>query len=318
VLVSLGVIISFALFGQQILDYLGIGIPALQGAGGLLLLLVALDLLTGRAEDPREVQDVNVALVPLGTPLLAGPGAIVATIVFVRRANGVADYVALAVAILAVHLALFPVAAFLRRHHPGDQGQRDRAGQPDRGPAAVGDRGATRGRFHPRIHQRGTLTGPVDVGAVGLVARSTVDVVNRYLTVAAGTVGACLALLVAAPAAHADAVDDAVNSCGPPRSTWRPASPSRDIDVDAVTAGHRQPADQDCGAPGGRVRQPVEGVQRVRADRQHAGPQLADDRGRRRAGATSTRRPRNTARARLARWPRMRSSPILISRRRTT
>ena len=107
VLVSLGVIISFALFGQQILDYLGIGIPALQGAGGLLLLLVALDLLTGRAEDPGEVQDVNVALVPLGTPLLAGPGAIVATIVFVRRAGGVGDYLALALAILAVHLALF-------------------------------------------------------------------------------------------------------------------------------------------------------------------------------------------------------------------
>ena len=112
VLVSLGVIISFALFGQQILDYLGIGIPALQGAGGLLLLLVALDLLTGRADDPQEVQDVNVALVPLGTPLLAGPGAIVATIVFVRRSDGVADYVALALAILAVHLALFLALRF--------------------------------------------------------------------------------------------------------------------------------------------------------------------------------------------------------------
>ena len=112
VLVSLGVIVSFALFGQQILDYLGIGIPALQGAGGLLLLLVALDLLTGRAEDPQRVQDVNVALVPLGTPLLAGPGAIVATIVFVRRADGVPDYVALAVAILAVHLALFLALRF--------------------------------------------------------------------------------------------------------------------------------------------------------------------------------------------------------------
>jgi multiple antibiotic resistance protein len=112
VLVSLGVIISFALFGQQILDYLGIGIPALQGAGGLLLLLVALDLLTGRAEDPQSVQDVNVALVPLGTPLLAGPGAIVATIVFVRRADGVSDYVALALAILAVHLALFLALRF--------------------------------------------------------------------------------------------------------------------------------------------------------------------------------------------------------------
>src|SRR6266702_6251845 len=84
VLVSLAVITLFAVAGEAILDYLGIGIPALQGAGGLLLLLVALDLLTGRAEDPRQVEDVNVALVPLGTPLLAGPGAIVATIVFVR------------------------------------------------------------------------------------------------------------------------------------------------------------------------------------------------------------------------------------------
>ena len=112
VLVSLGVIVSFALFGQQILDYLGIGIPALQGAGGLLLLLVALDLLTGRAEDPQRVQDVNVALVPLGTPLLAGPGAIVATIVFVRRADGTPDLIALAAAIVAVHLVLYLALRF--------------------------------------------------------------------------------------------------------------------------------------------------------------------------------------------------------------
>jgi multiple antibiotic resistance protein len=107
VTVSLVVICAFAVFGQQLLDYLGIGIPALQGAGGLLLLLVALDLLTGRAEDPQQVQDVNVALVPLGTPLLAGPGAIVATIVFVRRADGAADIVALGAAIVAVHVCLF-------------------------------------------------------------------------------------------------------------------------------------------------------------------------------------------------------------------
>jgi len=103
VIVAFAVICSFAVFGQQILSYLGIGIPALQGAGGLLLLLIALDLLTGRAEDPQQVEDVNVALVPLGTPLLAGPGAIVATIVFVRRAHGGADLVALGAAILAVH-----------------------------------------------------------------------------------------------------------------------------------------------------------------------------------------------------------------------
>lgn len=111
VLVAFGVIVVFAVFGQQILTYLGIGIPALQGAGGLLLVLVALELLTGQAEAPREVEDVNVALVPLGTPLLAGPGAIVATIVFVRRADHVSGYLAVAAAIVAVHLVLY---VFLR------------------------------------------------------------------------------------------------------------------------------------------------------------------------------------------------------------
>ncbi len=107
VLVAGSVITVFALFGLRILTYLGVTVPALQGAGGLLLALVALELLTDRRDDPTEVPDVNIALVPLGTPLLAGPGAIVATIVFVRRAHGVADAVAIAGAILAVHLVLW-------------------------------------------------------------------------------------------------------------------------------------------------------------------------------------------------------------------
>jgi multiple antibiotic resistance protein len=107
VVVSLFVISLFAVLGQQILEYLGIGIPALQGAGGLLLMIVALELLTDRAEDPAEVRDVNVALVPLGTPLLAGPGAIVATIVFVQQADGLESYLAIAAGIVAVHLLVF-------------------------------------------------------------------------------------------------------------------------------------------------------------------------------------------------------------------
>jgi multiple antibiotic resistance protein len=107
VLVSLFVITLFAVVGQQILNFLGIGIPALQGAGGLLLLIVALELLTDRSDAPSEVRDVNVALVPLGTPLLAGPGAIVATIVFVQQSDGVADMTAIAAGILAIHLAVY-------------------------------------------------------------------------------------------------------------------------------------------------------------------------------------------------------------------
>ena len=107
VAVAIGVIATFALFGQQILRYLGITVPALQGAGGLLLILVALELLTGKQERPEDVPDVNVALVPLGTPLLAGPGAIVATIVFVREADNAADAWAIAAGIVAVHLVLY-------------------------------------------------------------------------------------------------------------------------------------------------------------------------------------------------------------------
>lgn len=109
VLVSLLVISLFAVAGQAILAYLGIGIPALQGAGGLLLLLIALQLLTSNGHEPEAAaEDVNVALVPLGTPLLAGPGAIAATIVFVRQADGhIGAYVALGLAIVTVHFVIY-------------------------------------------------------------------------------------------------------------------------------------------------------------------------------------------------------------------
>lgn len=107
VLVSLLVITLFAVLGQQILAYLGIGIPAMQGAGGLLLTIVALELLTGKNDDPAEVENVSVALVPLGTPLLAGPGAIAATIVFVKQHHDLAGATGIAGGILAVHLLVF-------------------------------------------------------------------------------------------------------------------------------------------------------------------------------------------------------------------
>lgn len=113
VLVAFGVIVVFAAFGQQILNHLGITLPALQAAGGLLLLLIALQLLTDTADDPVQTKDVNIAFVPLGTPLLAGPGAIVATMVFVQRANGsLPDVVAISVGIIAIHLVMWLTLRF--------------------------------------------------------------------------------------------------------------------------------------------------------------------------------------------------------------
>src|SRR5215831_5850783 len=105
--VAFAVIVAFALFGRSILTYTGVGLPALEGAGGLLLLLVSLQLLTGQAEEPTSTQraKANVAFVPLGTPLLAGPGAIVATMLFVQRVHNPLNALALALAIVAVAAA---------------------------------------------------------------------------------------------------------------------------------------------------------------------------------------------------------------------
>lgn len=112
--VSLVVITAFAVGGQAILSYLHIGIPALQGSGGLLLLLIALDLLRGHDPgDTNAAEDVNVALVPLGTPLMAGPGAIAAVIVYVSQADGhVPSYLAVGAAILTIHVILYVVLRF--------------------------------------------------------------------------------------------------------------------------------------------------------------------------------------------------------------
>ena len=113
VLLALGVIVIFAVAGQTLLDYLHVQLPALQGAGGLLLVLVALQLLTGKTDEPSEQGGTsNVALVPLGTPLLAGPGAIVATMLFVQRADGINDYWVIGLGIIAVMMTVWLVLRF--------------------------------------------------------------------------------------------------------------------------------------------------------------------------------------------------------------
>lgn len=118
------VISIFAVFGQTVLDYLNVSVPALQVSGGLLLLLVALQLLYGRgtgedgyAEASPE-QRTSIAMVPLGTPLLAGPGSIVATIVFFSRTEGAGEWLTvlagIAVALLVSLIAL-RFSGFLQR-----------------------------------------------------------------------------------------------------------------------------------------------------------------------------------------------------------
>jgi len=112
VLTAFLVIVVFALFGQQVLEYLHVTVPALQVSGGLLLLLVALELLMGWSAEPTLKDDVNVSMVPLGTPLLAGPGAIAATIVFAKQVHHFRDALALGLAILGVHIVVWLTLRF--------------------------------------------------------------------------------------------------------------------------------------------------------------------------------------------------------------
>ena len=94
-------IIGFAVFGELVLRYLHVSLGSLSIAGGLLLLLVALEMLRG-TDLPTAAggSPEDVALVPLATPLVAGPGAIATSIVLWRAHPGVEGHIAVLVAIV--------------------------------------------------------------------------------------------------------------------------------------------------------------------------------------------------------------------------
>lgn len=108
VLAATAVIFLFAFFGHYILDYLGISIESLMVAGGVLLGIVALDMMKGKVNgNGGKVHGANVALVPLGTPLLAGPGAVVAAMLLMGRQSQTSGKVLVAAGILAAMLVVW-------------------------------------------------------------------------------------------------------------------------------------------------------------------------------------------------------------------
>jgi multiple antibiotic resistance protein len=117
------VILAFAVGGQQVLHLLGISLESLQVAGGLLLLVIALELLhpSGSGTSSLAAGDTNIALVPLGTPLLAGPGAIAATMLYTRQANDLGGSLSVVFALVAVlgviYLSMRYASLFARLLH---------------------------------------------------------------------------------------------------------------------------------------------------------------------------------------------------------
>jgi multiple antibiotic resistance protein len=101
VLAAGALILGFAVFGEVVLRYLHVSVGSLSIAGGLLLMLVALEMLRG-SDFPGGDADApeDIALVPLATPLVAGPGAIVTAIVLWRAHPSVAGHISVLVAIV--------------------------------------------------------------------------------------------------------------------------------------------------------------------------------------------------------------------------
>jgi multiple antibiotic resistance protein len=91
-------IVGFAIFGEIVLRYLHVTIGSLSIAGGLLLLLVALEMLRGVDFPTADAEDV--ALVPLATPLVAGPGAIATAMVLWRNYPHATGHIAVLVGIV--------------------------------------------------------------------------------------------------------------------------------------------------------------------------------------------------------------------------
>ncbi|HRY86131.1 MAG TPA: MarC family protein, partial [Candidatus Omnitrophota bacterium] len=102
-------------FGQRLLMAFGITIPAFEIAGGIILLLVALDMLQARRTALKETQEEkaegitkeDVAVTPMAIPMLAGPGAITAVILLSNKAETFAFHAILAAVIVLVSLLTF-------------------------------------------------------------------------------------------------------------------------------------------------------------------------------------------------------------------
>ena len=121
------ILLTFALFGQALLGWLGISLPALRAAGGILLLLIAVDMVFARksggvsatpSETAEAAERADISIFPLATPLIAGPGAIGAAILLM---SGTSDWLhqvtvlAMLVAVILLTLLCLLLASTIQR-----------------------------------------------------------------------------------------------------------------------------------------------------------------------------------------------------------
>ncbi|UOA27097.1 hypothetical protein DSM107133_01808 [Pseudosulfitobacter sp. DSM 107133] len=115
-------LLAFAAFGEKLLGFIGISMPAFRVAGGILLFITALDMLferrTKRREDTSEDHGDDPSIFPLAIPLIAGPGAIASVILLTGQQPGLAGLgivAGITLAVLLVVFVLFLASGLLER-----------------------------------------------------------------------------------------------------------------------------------------------------------------------------------------------------------
>ncbi|WP_309381703.1 MarC family protein [Cerasicoccus frondis] len=116
------VLLTFAILGELLFNALGITQAAFQTAGGLLIFLIAVDMVLGKDPAPSAVMTPedkaaglrknDIAITPLAIPMISGPGSISTAVLLQSKAIGWAQYLALALAIAAVSLASYTIFRF--------------------------------------------------------------------------------------------------------------------------------------------------------------------------------------------------------------
>jgi multiple antibiotic resistance protein len=123
ILVAFGLLAAFGIAGKALLAGIGIGLPAFRISGGLLLFLMAVDMLFERRTERREKRAAeegpDPSVFPLATPLIAGPGALATMILLTAQHAGnrtaQVEVHLVMVAVLAVTYVLFRAGGLIER-----------------------------------------------------------------------------------------------------------------------------------------------------------------------------------------------------------
>ena len=127
ILIASAILLTFALLGELILSSLGISIAALRTAGGILLLLIGIDMVFARSsggtsttddENREATMKADISVFPLATPLIAGPGAIGACILLMADAHSLISksvVVSMMLLVLLITFITFSVASHIHR-----------------------------------------------------------------------------------------------------------------------------------------------------------------------------------------------------------